>query len=502
MGPFISPWRGALVVLVGAVVWTGCYHWTGSMVEERGPHQVLHSAKDVSVPVPDSTRVNLAISYVGDHLVVDAVQERQCRTRHVETFRNYERTTEHLPGSHWVVLGVGAALAVGGGTTWALGEGRLPAAETGAIRSPAEEQDRDTGQIMIPIGVGVAALGALFLGSEAGDWLMTGHKDKRKKDSKKSQETGTVACEEGPAKGIELSISPPAVGDGAGGRVNFKANEQGQAVLPVFESELKYYGYGVPFATITCEHCDPISFELPIDMSARLVADGKRKIDLENWLDDHSNSRSPTVDRVRTALDAILAEEVAVLSINPEEERQSAQQHLWDGRFLKGRAAVHRCLLRSPRNRGCKKLLKEINTMATLQLVDRAMQFIRWQVPQRALISLEQCLEIDPRHRECKKLRRRAGRMWTSAKHGVQYRVRKITASDGTTGMMTEVKASKDYSRLFLAYVLYKGDEPVCMAARKVRDIGRNDIVAVEVTCHGEYESIDRVVMRVEDYAI
>lgn len=491
-----------LVLCLSSLGVSGCFNAASMVQSKRHNERVLETSTVESSVVPKTKSVSLEYQFVDGELVVHATQSEQCKQRRVETYRQFDRVTEHLPSSHWWAFGSGVALAGAGAAGILMGSELNPPNETGAIMSATEAQDRDTGKLMLPVGVGLAAVGGLLLGSEFSDWLMLSERQIPKKPLIERIPMENIACRQGPAKNVELSLSPPPTSRGGGHRINFRADEEGRAVLDVVMSPLVDYSFAQPFGTITCEHCQAQPLQIPAELSSELVVAGKREADLEAWMKAYPNSKAPMAAPVIAELKVIAKRQAEIRRINPEQERQAAQEHLWAGRVMRARDSASRCLLKSPRHEGCKKLLKEIDVLVLRDLTERAQQYIRWQVPQRALLVVDECLSIRPRYRPCQKLKTKAGRMWSKAKRGISYRVRRVEKKRKKTTIVTEVKSRNDYENLQLSVSIYQGDDPVCMQNHVVGGIARQETVAFEVACDSAIDKIDRVVIRVEDTGV
>jgi hypothetical protein len=258
------------------------------------------------------------------------------------------------------------------------------------------------------------------------------------------------------------------------------------------------YGFSKPFAFLTCEQCEATPVNMPKSLSAAMVVASKRELDLEGWIEAHPDPEDPSARPVFAALKAASDREAEIRRINPERERKASQEHLWSGQVMRARTSATRCLLKAPRHQGCKKLLREIDGLVLADMVDRAKQYIRWQVPQRALLVLGECLEIRPRHRPCTRLQKQAGKLWSKASRGVSYRIRRVETRMKTTTIVTEVKSRNDYANLKVSIAVYQGDEPVCLMNHTIGGIARQETIAFEVACESPIDDVDRMVLRVE----
>jgi hypothetical protein len=486
------------VLTLASFLLGGCFNVAGQVKERKSALRVLDTTDHQQSPVADSTRVKLEVRFIDDEMHVTATESQQCKRRRVETYKQFDVITQHLPASHWWTLGSGALLAGAGTAGILMGSDLNPPGETGALMSPSEAEDRDTGRVMLPVGLGVAALGALILGSELTDWILLSERRIPKTPIVERIDLGEVACKERPAGSVELSLSPPPTSDGGGHRINFRADEKGLAVFDIFSSPMMDYGFSAPFAFLTCEHCEATPVELPKELSAAIVIAGHQEVDLDAWMEAYPDAEDPAAQPVLAALKAATDREAEIRRINPERERKASQEHLWAGRVMHARTSAARCLLKAPRHQGCKKLLRQIDGLVLADMVDRAKQYIRWQVPQRALLVLGECLEMRPRHRPCAKLKKQAGRLWSKAKRGVSYRVRRVEKRMKTTTIVTEVKSRNDYANLRVSVAVYQGDEPVCLMSHTVGGIARQETIAFEVACESAIDDVDRVVLRVE----
>ncbi|MBD89801.1 MAG: hypothetical protein CL940_05660 [Deltaproteobacteria bacterium] len=489
-------------MLVATVSTTGCFNSAHMVQTKKRVERVLDTSVVEESVIPKSKSVALEYQFVEGELIVHATQQEQCKQRRIETYKQFEVVTQHLPSEHWWTFTSGALLAGAGAAGIAMGADLNPPGETGAIMSPTEAEDRDTGKVMVPVGIGLAAVGGLLLGSELTDWIMLTDRKIPKSPTVERIPMENIACKQGPAKNVELSLSPPPTSRGGGHRINFRADENGRAVLDVLSSPLVDYAFAQPFGVITCEHCEGQPLHIPAELSAELVVVGKREADLEGWMKAYPNPKAPMAAPVIAELKAIAKRQAEIRRINPERERQAAQEHLWAGRVMRARKAATRCLLKRPRHSGCKKLLGEIDKLVLEDLTGRAKQYIRWQVPQRALLVLDECLSIRPRYRPCSKLKDKAGRMWSKAKQGISYRVRRVEKKRKKTKIVTEVKSRNDFENLQLSVSVYKGDDPVCMRNHVVGGIARQETVAFEIACDSAIDKIDRVVIRVDNSGV
>lgn len=499
LGPAARPLAKLVLFVVSLSVVPGCFHSAQMIQTKKRTERVLESSVVEESVIPKTRSVTLAYQFVEGELIVDATQAEQCKQRRVETYKQFEHITQHLPSQHWWTFSTGALLAGAGAAGIVVGAELNPPGETGAIMSASEAEDRDTGKILVPVGVGLAAVGGLLLGSEFTDWVMLTDRRVPKSPVLERVPLENITCRQGPAKNVELSISPPPTGRGGGHRINFRADEKGRAVLDVISSPLLDYAFAEPFGVITCEYCEGQPLHIPAELTAELVVLGKRKADLKGWMKAYPNPKAPMAAPVIAELKEIAKREAEIRRINPERERQAAQEHLWAGRIMRARTAASRCLLKAPRHGGCKKLLREIDGLVLEDLTNRAKQYIRWQVPQRALLVVDECLSIRPRYRPCQKLKKKAGRMWSKAKKGISYRVRRVEKKLKKTMIVTEVKSRGDVENLKLSVSIYTGDDPVCMKNHAVGGIAREETVAFEVSCDSRIDKIDRVVIRVDE---
>lgn len=490
------------LLFLASVGLAGCFNAANMVKSKKRTERVLQTSTVEESVVPNSKSVSLEYQFVDGELVVHATQKEQCKQRRIETYKQFDRITQHLPSRHWWAFGSGASLAGAGVVGILMGSDLNPPNETGAIMGADEAKDRDTGKVMLPVGIGLAAVGGLLLGSEFSDWLMLSERQIPKSPVIERIPMENIGCHQGPAKNVELSLSPPPTSRGEGHRINFRADDEGRAVMDVVMSPLVDYAFAQPFGVITCEHCEAQPLHIPAELSSELVVAGKREADLEAWMKTYPNPKEPMAAPVIEELKAIANREAEIRRINPERERQAAQEHLWAGRVMRARASATRCLLKTPRHSGCKKLLREIDSLVLEDLTERAKQYIRWQVPQRALLLVDECLSIRPRYRPCKKLKSKAGRMWSKAKNGISYRVRRVERKRELTTIVTEVKSRNDYENLQLSISIYEGDDPVCMRNHIVGGIARQETVAFEIACDSAIDKIDRVVIRVNDTGV
>ena len=493
---------GSVLRLVALVLATssisGCFHSMDMVRERHRPGRTLESSDTTESLIEKTRSVTLSYQLVEGELRVDAQETHRCSRERLDTYSNVEIVTQHLPSSHWWTFGSGLLLSGVGAAGILMGADLNPEGADGSIMEPGEAEDRDMGRIMVPVGTAIAAVGGVLLGSEITDWVLLSDRQLPKRPTSSKVPLDDVDCRKGPAKKVELSISPPPTGGGGGHRINFRADEKGSAVLDVIMSPLVDYSFASPFAMLTCEGCEAQPLELPPQITAELVVAGNRKKDLEAWLEAYPDLSAPMAAPVVAALREIGKREEEIKKINPERERSAAQEDLWAGRVMRARKSAVRCLLKSPRHPGCKKLLGEIDGIVLRDMVDRAKQYMRWQVPQRALLVLEECLEIRPRYRACTKLKTKAGKMWTKAKRGVSYRVRRIEKKRAATTIVTELKSRNDHENLRVSIAVYQGDDPICMHQHTVGGIARQETVAFEVPCETAIENVDRVVLRVE----
>ena len=399
----LRPVVGFACVAMLVMVQPGCYHVTGQVEEKVAEIRTPSAKRSIRTSLPESNTVAVRAVFEGeDTVLLLAERSKMCRDDNVETF-SVENTTERaLPLSHWFLLGGGVAALVGGSASYAYGsslESKYGLKAKGEIPNPSREEKADSGRQLMSTGIAVGAIGAAVLVSEGIDMWFA--RDGRAPLPPVETTTPGVmrVCAREPAASFSIQLHQ---GDQA---VMLTTDAMGQ-VRASIGSEMVMLHFQRPFATIRCDGCEPVDFDLPPAGSARLVMTHRAKDELEAWLASFPSDEA--VSQVKATLDEVVAEQEAAseraraaAAIAAAARLSSARRALAEKRFTDGQIEVAACLVDVPGEPACVAVRDELVRAEAASDLFRARQAIDRLDLYAASGAARHCLHLQPANPKC-----------------------------------------------------------------------------------------------------
>lgn len=238
----------------------GCFSLTGQVdVATRERTEVIDT-REVKAELPERNSIRSSVEVKLDTVEIDVRQIGWCKESVMELSRTTVVEERDLPGTHWIVFGSSLALLGGGGAMIGIGAAGISDAESFDVGTPAEEEAYDRNRILLPVGIGVAALGSVLLGSEIADMVMAGDVEQDPVEKEKEIASETVECLTEPMAGMSLTLETEQ------GVAYVTTKQDGRRVLRFDEEPLQTLSEGASTLTVTCAECDPSTVSL-VDQS-------------------------------------------------------------------------------------------------------------------------------------------------------------------------------------------------------------------------------------------
>jgi hypothetical protein len=488
----------ALVAWGLALLLSGCFHLAGQVVEERKAESTRIKAYQRRVPLPKRTSMALTSKVADGQIRVSVQAETWCRTEHVEVYRNQDRVTQHLPDYHWAILAGGFLAAAGGAVSWAIGSDLMPSAYSHVLTDPAEEADRDLGHVLVPVGMGLTALGALILGSHAADGLMLEETLRPLAETHRTVNHGSAPCSRGAASGLAIRLEP-VVGP-RHGSITIQTDSAGEARISVLESELWRIPYGEPFVTLQCKQCRPLTVTLPPRLGAQLVIKRQRREEMVSWLERHKDSA--LAGEVQSALDALKVVVQERARTNPNELYAAAKKFIAQRRYEDAKKVIDECATNHSGHKGCRILEVQFTRDRVEAFKKKANYFIRWRQPIKAVIWADKCLQFDPTTRACLSIKERAANRWSRTNMKGRYRIREVRTEAGLTQVKGDFRAPGRYAKMYLAIRLYRGRKELCHDKTTVTQVSARRAIAFQGVCDVAGRQPDGVKVTIDGYRL
>jgi len=486
------------VAILVSVVLSGCFHLTGQVVEQRQAESVRIKSYQRQVSLPKQTSVELKTEVADGQLRISAVAEKWCRTEHVEVFENKDRVTETLPGYHWAVLAGSLILAAGGAASWSIGADLLPPKYSLKIEEASVEQERDLGHVLVPLGIGLSALGALVLGSHTADAIMLDQHVRPLDKTHRVINHGSGPCSREAASRIAIGLDPMV--KGVGNRVTVTADKRGNARISVLDSDLWKLPYAEPFLTLVCKKCRPTTVTLPKRLAARLVLKRQRREEMVSWLSRHGDTAM--ADEVRGALEKlkIVAEKKEVA--DPYDILAYAKRSIRKSRYDSAREAIEECVTSHPSFKPCRLLELEFTNQRVKSLSKQARSFLRWRKPIKAVIWADKCLQYDATSRVCQSIKESASSRWSRTNMKGKYRIRELTTDAGVAQVHGDFRAPGRYSTMYLAIRLFRGGKELCKDKATVSQVTSRRSISFTGECDVSGRQPDSVKVTIDGYRL
>ena len=343
-----------IVALLAVALMSGCYSMNGWIIEENEIETEPVGSTTETVPLPDENRIEIvSAEFEGSTLKVKAEYLNMCEEQTTTTIRRKAHVKRKLPASYWVWyslswVGLAGGAAMGGTGTYFIEDG-----SSRPIGTPSQEKNRDTGEIIMPVGYSLMALSAVLIGVQSYDLYKARDTTDPPPDEEDVQHGDPQVCKREPAEKAELML---AAGDYTMKTIQLDANGRGR--LEFGGSWFRQTTFQVPFATLSCNLCKqryPVN--LPPGLAAELVLAHNNEKELRLWMREFGDELPPYSEKVAQALRAIGEAEAQQLETLTKEHFNNAKAARTKGDWYTAAFEARRCLAKDAGHDGCKRIL-------------------------------------------------------------------------------------------------------------------------------------------------
>ncbi len=343
-----------IVALLAVALMSGCYSMNGWIIEENKIETEPVGSTTETVPLPDENRIEIvSAEFVGSTLKVKAEYLNMCEEQTTTTIRRKAHVKRKLPASYWVWyslswVGLAGGAAMGGTGTYYIQDGN-----SRPIGTSAQEKNRDTGEIIMPVGYSLMALSAVLIGVQSYDLYKARDTTDSLPDEEDIRHGDPQVCKREPAEKAELML---AVGDYTMKTIQLDANGRGS--LEFDGSWFRQTKFQVPFAKLSCNLCkQQYPLDLPAGLAAELVLAHNNEKELRRWIREFGDEHPPHSEKVAQALRAIGEAEAQQLEASTKEHFNNAKSAERKGDWYTAAFEARRCLAKDAGHDGCKRIL-------------------------------------------------------------------------------------------------------------------------------------------------
>lgn len=196
----------------------GCLH-TEALVHTS---EKVTSSKTNTIALPSQFEVSATSS--GGDLIVAVSKAEMCRDELVEALVVTDTMEKTLPKAHWAILGAGAVALAGGVVAAVVGSSMQADSPTG-LPTPEQASARDTGAVLVPVGIGAAAVGGGLLVWDLANLFTSGTSDRERTTSRTTPSAKRV-CLKSPEAGSVVTLR-----DGSGATLSATSDSAGRAAF-------------------------------------------------------------------------------------------------------------------------------------------------------------------------------------------------------------------------------------------------------------------------------
>lgn len=235
--------RTTSALLIAALA-TGCLH-TETVIRST---ETVTSSKTSGVSLPHRYEVSTSTS--GFDLFVTANKVQMCRDDVTESVTVTDTVERAMPKAHWAILG-GGAVALIGGVVAAIVGSSMQASVPSGLPTPEQASAQDTGAILVPVGIGAAAVGGALVAWDLANLFTSGTRD-TSRPTERTIPKEERACGTSPAANTAVTLT-----DASGAKLGAQTDSTGRAtfaraaVTDTFLSRWANRGGKVPAVQVT-----------------------------------------------------------------------------------------------------------------------------------------------------------------------------------------------------------------------------------------------------------
>lgn len=209
--------RTPLALLLAGLA-TGCLH-TETVVRST---ETVTASKTSSVSL--SPRYEVSTSTSGFDLFVTANKVQMCRDDVTESVTVTDTVERTMPKAHWAILG-GGAVALVGGVAAAIVGSSMQASVPAGLPTPEQAGAQDTGAILVPVGIGAAAVGGALVAWDLANLFTSGTRD-TSRPTERTVPKEERACGTSPAANTVVTLT-----DASGAKLGAQTDATGRATF-------------------------------------------------------------------------------------------------------------------------------------------------------------------------------------------------------------------------------------------------------------------------------